>query len=187
MNNLKNNGNKFVMGVIVLVSVGALVFYVNDLLTPKEQIQEIVINSCSSIDPTAISIIDNRMLMFTNKDASGHTISIGGKSFNVRSGKSYKISPKFAYGEGNYLYDCDSVANAGQIFIVNSVKKAIANITEPQIFKVWFSVLNEDKKNCIKAILKDDFQKAYDNPEFVPEKSVIENIDKCLVNKIAKE
>lgn len=186
MNSLKGNENKFVIGVIILVSIGVIVFYVNNLLAPKEQIQEITINSCSSIDPVAISVIDDRMLMFVNKDASGHTIRIGGKSFNVRAGKSYKVSPKFTYGEGNYLYDCDSVANAGQIFIISSVKKAMANITEPQIFKVWYDVLNEDKKSCIKSVLKDDFQKAYDNPEFVPEKKVIENVDKCLVNKIAK-
>lgn len=182
-----NSKNKFIIGTVALVSIGMIVFYLNGWSVPKEQIQEIVINSCSSIDPVAISVTDNKTLVFVNNDTNGHTIKIGGKSFNVQSGKSHKISSKLSYGEGNYLYDCDSVANVGQIFVMGIVKKTVAQNAEPQIFKAWYEILNENKKTCVKAALKDNFQKAYDNPEFIPEKKVLENIDKCLVDKIVKE
>ncbi len=176
--------NKFILGLIALISLGAIVFYLNDLLTPKEQIQEIVINSCSSINPPSVSIINDKVLMFINEDVYNHTIKIGGKSFGISAGKSQRTSSKFAYGAGSYLYDCDAVVNAGQIVInEGDIRSAMAK-TEFPSFKSWYVNLNEDKKLCIKKVLAGDFEKAVDNLEFIPSEKAIKSVDECLAPKI---
>lgn len=178
--------NKFIIGVVALVLIGVAVFYLNNGSTPKEQIQEIVISSCSSINPAAVSVTDDKILAFINKDTSGHTVNIGGKSFLVSPGKNQKISSNLPYGPGNYLYDCDSVANAGQVIV--SGERFARPIAEknPEIknFKNLYDALNDGKKSCVKAALMGDFQKAYDDPKFIPAEKVIKKIDGCLALKI---
>lgn len=186
MNNLTAGKNKFILGLIVLISVGVIVFYLNDKFTPKEQIQEIVINSCSSINPSSISIINDKVLMFINEDIYNHTIKIGGKSFGISAGESQRTSSKFAYGAGSYLYDCDAVTNAGQIVINEGDVQSAAVKTEFPSFKSWYVNLNEDKKSCIKKVLAGDFEKAVDNPEFIPSEKAIKNVDECLAPKIVE-
>jgi len=186
MNNSIAGKNKFILGLIALVSIGAIVFYLDNLLIPKEQTQEIVINSCSSINPSSISIINDKVLMFINEDIYNHTIKIGGKSFGISAGKSQRTSSKFAYGAGSYLYDCDAVINAGQIVInEGGIQPAMAK-TEFPSFKSWYLNLNEDKKLCIKKVLAGDFEKAVDNPEFIPSEKAIKNVDECLAPKIVE-
>ena len=183
-----NNKNKLIIGAVALVLTGAIGFYLNDSSISEEQIQEIVINSCSSINPGSVSVIDDKTLMFINKDISGHTIGLGGKSFVIPSGKSQKISSNLSYGPGNYLYDCDLVVNAGQI-IVNGERFArpiVEENTEIKNFKDLYDILNENKKSCVKEALAGDFQKAYGDSKFIPAEKVIKKIDECLLPKITE-
>lgn len=178
--------NKFIIGFVALASIGAMVFYLNNSLTDKKRTQEIVINSCSSINPAVISVAEDEVLMFTNKDISGHAINIGGKSLIIPAGKSQKISSNLSYGPGNYLYDCDLVTNVGQVIVSGERFPGPITVknTEIKNFKDLYDNLDKDKRNCVKAVLAGDFQKAYYDPKFIPAENVIKKIDGCLLLKI---
>lgn len=146
----------------------------------------VIVFNCSSIKPASLDLKIGDVVNFINAGDVEHQIKVDGNIFKIQAGETKKIKPDFTFGPASYGYDCDSVAVAGQIQAISAKQGEGALGQDENLktvsFKESYDLAPDDKKPCLRAVLGQEFQTAYDDADYVPKDvyAVVKNMDKCF-------
>jgi len=168
-----------VIGALVLVIALVVLtwYFYSRGVSNSEDVVKIEITNCSSIEPAFLSVQKDKPIYLVNRDSKEHVIKIAGNELSIGAGEEKILSAEFTYGAGTYAYDCDDMANAGQIQIVAPEQE---KGTE-QTFKEMYDSLPKELRDCVKKMLSSNFEKVYNGQEgFVLGPKDQEAMNSCL-------